>query len=481
MSKKIKEIILHKSMKDSNFAKEILTQLPSKLFEESPEMKSVYTVLKRASHTSTKLSSEALAVKLEDFMIKDKKSSDEVTNAISYLDSLYAVPVDQADESLNTEVGRYIKTELSKDVLSKFIAEDKINNSDNLTELVTKLKQIEISDISGTDGEFIDFFNDTDKKKEYLSTISSNKFPTGFKSLDKHIEGGIARGEVGLIIAKTGGGKSLTASNLAKNYVRDGLNVLYVALEEKMDRMVLRAEQQILGVDKKSLLKEDMSLNIDVYNILQEKYKQNRAVLGNYYISKHMPQQVSPTKLEQIIVDTTIKKGVHIDVVIIDYPQLMRNPFLNTSSEHDAMGKLYEEIRRLAQQYEFICWTLAQTNRSAHSADIVTAEHVEGSRKILNAVEVAVVVNQKDEEFKNGYMRLYLDKVRNSSNTGEKFVHLKVEVPKMRLRDESPEEFSEHMSILSSRVEDGEDKSRFKKQDNKRELVNNTFAGVSLN
>lgn len=481
MSKKIKEIILHKSMKDSNFAKEILTQLPSKLFEESPEMKSVYTVLKRASHTSTKLSSEALAVKLEDFMIKDKKSSDEVTNAISYLDSLYAVPVDQADESLNTEVGRYIKTELSKDVLSKFIAEDKINNSDNLTELVTKLKQIEISDISGTDGEFIDFFNDTDKKKEYLSTISSNKFPTGFKSLDKHIEGGIARGEVGLIIAKTGGGKSLTASNLAKNYVRDGLNVLYVALEEKMDRMVLRAEQQILGVDKKSLLKEDMSLNIDVYNILQEKYKQNRAVLGNYYISKHMPQQVSPTKLEQIIVDTTIKKGVHIDVVIIDYPQLMRNPFLNTSSEHDAMGKLYEEIRRLAQQYEFVCWTLAQTNRNAHSADIVTAEHVEGSRKILNAVEVAVVVNQKDEEFKNGYMRLYLDKVRNSSNTGEKFVHLKVEVPKMRLRDESPEEFSEHMSILSSRVEDGEDKSRFKKQDNKRELVNNTFAGVSLN
>src|SRR5699024_7687484 len=242
---------------------------------------------------------------------------------------------------------------------------------------------------------------------------------------------------------------SLMASNLAKNYVRSGLNVLYIGLEEKMDRMVLRAEQQMLGVDKSMLMNEDMTLNEEVFNALQSKYEQNREVLGNFYISKHMPQQVSPNQLEQIILNTSIKKDKHIDVVIVDYPKLMRNPYEKYSSESEAGGRLFEDIRRLAQQYGFVCWTLAQTNRGAYSSDVITSEHVEGSRKILNAVEVSLVVNQKDEEFKNGFLRLYLDKVRNSSNTGERFISLKVEPSKMRVRDETPEEEQEHKQILS--------------------------------
>ncbi|MCP6122388.1 hypothetical protein NL373_27795, partial [Klebsiella pneumoniae] len=90
----------------------------------------------------------------------------------------------------------------------------------------------------------------------------------------------------------------------------------------------------------------------------------------------------------------------------------------------------------------------AQTNRTAYGSEIITSEHVEGSRKIVNAVEVAFAVNQKDEEFKNGFLRLYLDKVRNSSNTGERFVNLKVEPTKMVVRDETPEEAEEHKQIL---------------------------------
>lgn len=480
MSKKIKEVILHKSMKDLNFAKDVLTNLPGKLFEESTDMKTIFTVLKRSAHTSDSISSEALAIKLEELMGRNKHTEDEITDALSYMDKLYTVQLDDHDESLNAEIEKYVKTEMSKDILTKFIMEDKQEDSENLTELVNKLKEIEVKDIAGTSGEFIDFFEDGHKKLEALSNIATNKFSTGYDSIDSQIEGGIARGEVGLVIAPTGRGKSLMASNLAKNYVRSGLNVLYIGLEEKMDRMILRAEQQMLGVDKSVLLNEDMSLNTEVFNALQEKYKANREVLGNFYISKHMPNEVSPNQLEQIIVNTTIKKDKHIDVVIIDYPKLMRNPYEKYSSESESGGRLFEDIRRLSQQYGFVCWTLAQTNRGAYSSDVITSEHVEGSRKILNAVEVALVVNQKDEEFKTGFLRLYLDKVRNSSNTGEKFVHLKVEPSKMRVRDETPEEQHEHKQVLSDNGSEFDDKSRFTQKDNKIEAVNNSFGGITI-
>ncbi|WRW34610.1 DnaB-like helicase [Staphylococcus phage CF5] len=479
MSKKIKELILHKSMKDIHFAREVLDNLPKSLFAtESEDMGYLFTAIKRTAHMSDKMSNEALAIKVEQLMANNKEDEEKVTQTLTYLEDLYQVDVNEKDESVNYEIEKYVKTEMSKEVLVKFIAENKQEDSDNLHELVDKLKQIEVSDISGGTGEFIDFFEDKDKKKELLSNLAKNKFSTGFHSIDSHIEGGIARGEVGLVIAPTGRGKSLVASNLAKNYVKQGLSVLYVALEENTDRMILRAEQQMAGVDKEKIVNQDMSLNDKVFDALQNHYQKNRQLLGDFYFSKHMPGEVTPNQLEQIIVNTTIKKDKHVDVVIIDYPQLMRNPYAKYLSESDAGGKLFEDIRRLSQQYDFVCWTLAQTNRSAYGSDVITSEHVEGSRKIVNAVEVSLAVNQKDEEFKNGFLRLYLDKVRNSSNRAERFVNLKVEPTKMIVRDETPEESEEHKQILSDTGK--EDTSRFKDKPDKVEAINNTFGGLDM-
>src|SRR5699024_11874036 len=84
--------------------------------------------------------------------------------------------------------------------------------------------------------------------------------------------------------------------------------VLYIALEEKMDRMVLRTEQQMAGAEKSQIVNQDMSLNNKVYDAIQNHYQKNRKLLGDFYISKHMPGEVTPNQLEQIIVNTTIKK-----------------------------------------------------------------------------------------------------------------------------------------------------------------------------
>src|SRR5699024_11123179 len=137
---------------------------------------------------------EALAIKVEQLMGHNKEDEERVTKTLTYLEDLYKVDVNEKAESVNYEIEKYIKTEMSKEVLVKFIAENKQEDSDNLHELVDKLKQIEVSDISGGNGEFIDFFEDTEKKQELLSNLATNKFSTGFNFIDNHIEGGIARG-----------------------------------------------------------------------------------------------------------------------------------------------------------------------------------------------------------------------------------------------------------------------------------------------
>ncbi|BCK59805.1 helicase/primase [Staphylococcus phage vB_SauH_DELF3] len=479
MVKRLKEISLHRSMKDIHFAREVLDKLPKSLSAtESEDMGYLSPAIKRTAHIADKMSNESLAIKVEQLMGSEGQDDEKVTQTSKYLDIVYTRDRNNADDSVRDIVEKYIKTVMSKEVLVKFIAENKQEDSDNLPELVEKLKQIEVSAINGTDGEFIDFFEGIDKKRELLSHLDINKYSTRFHSIGQQIEGGIGRGEVGLFIAPTGRGKSLMASNLGKNYVKQGFDVLYIALEEKIDRMVLRAEQQMVGVQKNQLLNGDLSLNTDAYNKIQEHYKKNRQLLGNFYTVKHMPGEVNANQLEQIIVNTTVREDTNIDFVGIDYPELIRRPYLKYKSESDAGGRRFEDIRKLSQEYNFVGWTLAQTIRTAYGSEIITSEHVEGSRKIVNVVGLANAVNQKDEALKYGFIRFYLDKVRKSSNTGERFDNLKVEPTCMVVRDETPEEAEEHKQILAEL--NGEDKSRFKEKPNKANAINNPFGGLSF-
>lgn len=54
---------------------------------------------------------------------------------------------------------------------------------------------------------------------------------TGWPQLDELLGGGLARQEMILFSANSGGGKSITLANLAVNFLAQKLNVLYISLE----------------------------------------------------------------------------------------------------------------------------------------------------------------------------------------------------------------------------------------------------------
>ena len=144
------------------------------------------------------------------------------------------------------------------------LSEDSVLNG-----LVDSLRDVLTTDVGGNNGELLDFFADKHRKKLLLSNLQQNKYPTGFMSVDSIADGGLARGEVGLVVAGTGQGKTSVAVNLARNYILQGLNVLYVPLEEKLDRMVLRMEQLLSQVSKKDIV-PNSELNASLFDSIQE-------------------------------------------------------------------------------------------------------------------------------------------------------------------------------------------------------------------
>jgi len=451
VTKRIKELILKKSLTDLDFGRDVLAKLPSSIFDESVELQSVYTVLKRQLiSSSTPPTQESLAIKVEKLLSRQKSSEQDITDSIYFLDSLYNVESDKSlsDESVSTEMENYIKAELTKDAIMQSVRNNELEDVEKIGELGEKITKIAVQNLNGQSGTFIDFFKDIEKKKELLENINKYKFPTGYTRLDNAIEGGLSRGELGTISGLTGGGKSLMVTNLIRNYVHRGLNVLLVSLEEKEERIILRSEQQMMGIPKSKILNSDYSLNEKSFDLLQEIYTKKKGEFGKFWISKHMPQEISPSKLEQIIVNTKVREGENIDVVVIDYPELMINPYRN-ESESEAGSLIYEFIRKLAQEHRFMCWTLSQVNRNANSFELITKNHIEGSKRKLNSVEIHITINQKEEEFENGFLRLYLDKLRNGSEKRfSKVIPMKVIPETMTIRDVTEEEERQHSSII---------------------------------
>lgn len=259
---------------------------------------------------------------------------------------------------------------------------------------------------------------------------------------------------------------TMWAVNQTTNYVKQGLNVLYIVLEENLNRMLLRFEQAISQVEKSRYMPQG-KLDESMYDLVQKAYAQARSTesgWGSLLISKHMPQQVTPAMLEQLIIDATIRKGKKIDVVLIDYPDLMKNPYMATGvNESKAGGQLYEDLRRICQEYDYICWAFSQLNRSSYDQGIKTVAMIEGSKQKINACEFVGTLNQTPEEFKNGFIRLYSDKVRNNSGIQyDKMLYFKVLPETMTIRDNTQEERREHEVLLQTVGEDSS--SSYKKE-----------------
>jgi len=60
-----------------------------------------------------------------------------------------------------------------------------------------------------------------------------------------------------------------------------------------------------------------------------------------------------------------------------------------------------------------------------------------------------MTINQTPEEFKEGFLRLWVDKLRNNSGVSfDRMLYFKVVVETMTIRDETSEEREEHFEVL---------------------------------
>lgn len=202
--------------------------------------------------------------------------------------------------------------------------------------------------------------------QEYLTRLLVDRIPTGLSGVDTALGGGLARGELGVVVGGYNVGKTAALMNFAYNAAMRGHRCLHVTLEIHTDMVLLRYDQLLGDCSVEDIRKQP--------GVALKRRKQLQASGGNITIRDYSHMQFSSRLLEAVIARNPL------DLVVLDYADLMVGDVQDEGAYRLAVGEVYKGLRRIASATNTAIWTASQVNRlgltakGGHSGANVTAD-----------------------------------------------------------------------------------------------------------
>jgi len=246
--------------------------------------------------------------------------------------------------------------------------------------------------------------------------------PTGIRELDdrKIMNGGLAKGEIGVVVANTGVGKSHFLVQAGASALMQEKNVIHYTFELSEVATGLRYDSHISRIPIDELF--------DRKNEVFEKY--DGLDLGRLIIKEYPTGSASVVTIRNHI-EKLILKNFKPDLVIVDYADIMRSTRSYDSLRHE-LKLIYEELRNLAMELRIPVWTASQANRSSAQNDIVGLESMSEAYGKAMVADVVLSLSRKSHEKADGTGRLFVAKNR-SGRDGIVFP-IKIDTAQSRIR-----------------------------------------------
>jgi len=238
-----------------------------------------------------------------------------------------------------------------------------------------------------------------DLVEERYTEATRHVLSTGWEVIDNLMDGGLGRGELGVVVAPAGIGKSFLLVNLGSQAIKKGKNVLHYTLELNEAYVGLRYDSVITGISN-----QELKYNIDT--VKEEVSK----ITGNLVI-KYYPTKTAAISTIMSHVERYRILGKEPDMIIVDYADLLRGSGGNKDYRLE-LGNIYEELRGLAGQIDVPVWTASQANRSALQEDVIQADKIAESYSKIMTADFVMSLSRKIEDKVGGTGRIHVIKNR---------------------------------------------------------------------
>jgi len=276
-----------------------------------------------------------------------------------------------------------------------------------------------------------DYFDDPRARLMGLKD-KNGQVSTGWETMDRKLFGGFNRGELNIFAGGSGAGKSLFLANLGVNWALQGLNVVYLTLELSEQLVSMRLDSMTTGITTRDIFK-----NIDD---VEMKVKMIGKKSGAFQV-KYMPSGKTANDIRAYLKEYEIKVGKKVDVLLVDYLDLLMPVGKRISAENLFVKDKYvsEELRNLAMELQCVFVTAAQLNRGAVEEVEFDHSHISGGLSKIQTADNVIGIFTSRAMRERGRYQLQLMKTRSSSGVGQK-VDLEFNIETLRITDLAEDE-----------------------------------------
>ena len=221
--------------------------------------------------------------------------------------------------------------------------------------------------------------------EDRYSETARETVSTGWDTIDELTQGGLGGGELGVIVAPAGVGKTWVLAAIGANAMKKGKHIVHYSLELNESYVGLRYDSIFTGIANQNLKfhKEDVQSEMD---------KLKGDLVIKYYPTKPASVNTLSAHLKRI---TTL--GTQVDMVVVDYADILKDTGTAREVRH-ALGNIYEDLRGLAGEFQIPIWTASQANRSALDEDVIEATKVSESYQKIMTADFVMSLSRKVED-----------------------------------------------------------------------------------
>ena len=286
----------------------------------------------------------------------------------------------------------FAKNQKVKEALFKSVDLLKSGQYDQIIDTMMKASKVGVESDLGLD--YIENF------ESILEDVKRDSTPTGWDVIDELMDGGLGPGELGVVMAPSGIGKSWFLSKIACSALQRGIDVLHYTLELSESYVGQRYTTILTNV-----------ATADQKERKDEIIRKIKQVPGRVRI-KYYPPQFASAKTLAAHIEKVKQTGFNPKLIVIDYADLLKSGNGARDGLYAELGGIYEELRGLSGESQIPVWTATQTNRAAIDHEVIQADSVGDSYKKVQTADFIMSVSRKTKDKLSNTGRIHIVKNR---------------------------------------------------------------------
>jgi len=387
----IEKTILSNLILNNEYSRKVFPYLKDDYFEDISYRKIFNSVTEYVEQYKEPPTIEALKLSLE----KRKDLNEDTYNTIQDMLGEFEIDKTTNAQFLLDETEKFCQDKDLYNSIRKSIlildGQDGENDKGNIPKLLQDSLGISFDSSVGHD-----FLNDYEDRYEHYHR-KEERIPFDIDILNKITKGGLPRKSMTVLLATTGGGKSLLKCHMAANHLMYGKNVLYITMEMAEEEIGRRIDANIMDIT----MDEVNEIPRDVYEKRLSRYKTKTT--GKLVIKEYPTGSVHSGHFRHLLNELEQKKNFKPDVIFLDYLNICASSRVRgaaASSSYNLVKSIAEEVRGLAMEFNCALVTSSQFNRDGYGnsdVDLTNTSESMGITHTADCILGLVTSEQLDE------------------------------------------------------------------------------------